>query len=83
MITSSLDKEDIEDLGWYKFDSHCYCILNNKRKGLCWYLYMTPGRLSINQGIVGELTFESFQIFRGVVENKTDLIKLMKQLLIK
>lgn len=76
-----LDKEDIESLGWVKFDNHCYCITDGD--GRCWYLWLSVNRLSINKGLVGDLVKDSLQIFRGEIKNKSELIKLMKQLNIK
>jgi len=69
-----LDKEDIESLGWksnkdiqHYYKSPCNnFVLRIKYEGLCIYIY--------NEYTVDKLIFE------GKVKNKSELVKLLKQL---
>lgn len=72
-----LDKEDIESLGW-KLNNNYYCL--NNSNGLSYYLWITPNLISINKGVRGSLIQDTKQIFKGIIKNKSELIKLLKQL---
>lgn len=71
-----LDQEDIESLGWSKFNE----IMAFKVGSLCYYLWHTKKLIQIGMGIVGNPIPETTTVFLGKIKNKSELKVLMKQL---
>ena len=70
-----LDQSDIESLGW-KFGTNDYVFPENKNVTYGQY------KLLLNNNEL-EIIHLSGTLFRGTIKNKSELIKLMKQLNIK
>ena len=72
-----LDREDIESLGWiYILDEVNYYKLNNFK-----LYYFGNTFISIDKTDHSKYNYvAAYQYFRGTIKNKSELIKLMKQL---
>tara|TARA_R110000868_G_C10673112_1_gene746798 strand:- start:17 stop:493 length:477 start_codon:yes stop_codon:yes gene_type:complete len=79
-----LDREDVKDCNWIKFNLdgvECYTKIY---KGRCWYLwYNDLPFISINEGLVGNKYKDTFQIYKGECLNKSELRYIEKKLKIK
>lgn len=71
----TLDKSDIESLGW-RFGTNDYVFPENKNVTYGQY------KLLFNNNEL-EIIHLSGTLFRGIIKNKSELIKLMQQLNIK
>lgn len=84
-----LDREDIESLGFTHIDGSNDCrYFKEDKYGRRYRLYFGPtidgyGVVSIDVSLDSSLGIESSQIFRGIIRNKQELVRLLKQLNIK
>lgn len=77
-----LNREDIESLGWRCREPYIwqFFVGNHDRYQLITPIYTKNENFSSDEPIIIKDTVENWYLFMGLIKNKSELVKLMKQL---